>query len=175
MLFRSLRHSEVDELDYYHELFYPDTMKWNEIELPPKAHKSIRKERVVYLPDKTIKPLPKSSQYPTMNYLHLLKAQWFLLFDRLAELQHLTLRKVDVGSEEEKALYFKVMQEALNSCAWPQSPELLTLDELASGGKKTPSPEKSTEVISIDLKGPLVMEKGITSVTDLEEIGRAHV
>ena len=27
-----LGHSEVDELDYYHDMFYPDTMKWNEIE-----------------------------------------------------------------------------------------------------------------------------------------------
>ena len=123
-------------------------MTWDEFELPPGAARLIRTERIVFFPDKTFKPLPTSSQYPTTSYLHLLKkAQWFVLFDRLAELQHVKLRNVDGSFDQHKVDYFDMMKEALDLCSWPTSPELLPLngEEVASGGKTAPSPEKPTE------------------------------
>jgi hypothetical protein len=61
------------------------------------------------------------------SYLHILKAEWFRLFDRIAELQHVTVPKRINGDHMVDDCYQRLKGE-LQKLTWPNTPILLNVD-----------------------------------------------
>ena len=61
------------------------------------------KEDICRFPPGSFKPLPLESSLFGKTYLQLLREQWFIVFDRLAKLQHITLgKRSDVNFQVEE-------------------------------------------------------------------------
>ena len=77
-------------------------------------------ESVIQIPKGFLEPLPKNPTSPTSYYLHDSKEQWFILFDRLAHLQHVIIprrKNPDVAVKDE-LLYLSIKAEIV-SPPWP--------------------------------------------------------
>jgi hypothetical protein len=48
-------------------------------------------ESVIQIPKGFLEPLPKNPTSPSSDYLHDSKEQWYILFDRIAHLQHVII------------------------------------------------------------------------------------
>ena len=147
-----LGYSSPEEITNYNEVFSPDSMLMSE-ETGPEG---VGTEVICYIPEETLKPLPTSEKYPRVPYLHVLKAEWFVLFDRLAELQHVKLRIGTGSMDAERFGYFVVMKDAMAKCPWPSCPiiSLLPDSPLPDGDMV----EGITTVASLDMIPPPAKE-----------------
>lgn len=76
------------------------------------------KEHICSFPPGSFKPLPLDRSLFGKTYLHLLREQWFIVFDRLAKLQHVTLGKrsgTDFKVDEEYEACSKILEQS----KWP--------------------------------------------------------
>ena len=77
-------------------------------------------ESVIQVHKGFLDPLPKNPTSPTSDYLHDSKEQWFILFDRLAHLQHVIIPKrknPDVAVKDE--LLYLPFKTEIDSLPWP--------------------------------------------------------
>jgi hypothetical protein len=78
-------------------------------------------ESVIQIPNDFTEPLPKNPTNPTSDYLHDSKEQWFILFDRLAHLQHVIIPRCkdpDVAVKDE--LLYLSLKAKIESLPWPR-------------------------------------------------------
>jgi hypothetical protein len=98
---------------------------------------SKEREYVHYLPDDMFRKLPNVPE--GSNYLSLMKEQFFVAFDRLAQYQHLTLRaRHKLSLSEERKEEFRGIRKLLQ--AWPPQ------NSKAGGATAIPNPPTSMPV-----------------------------
>jgi hypothetical protein len=82
-----LGRSTVSEITRYNKIFDHSSMHVEKASMEEEVEES-PEEHVRCFPRGTFQSLPATSGQGFRTYLHALKAQWFTLFDRFAELQH---------------------------------------------------------------------------------------
>ena len=103
---------EVVCANRYNEMFSRETMV-----LDTREHEGSL-EHVCYFPKGSFRPLPTSD---SSDFLHCVKAEWFVVFDRLAELQFVTIpkrRNPDYVVNE----HYLNLKALLENFPWPRSP-----------------------------------------------------
>ena len=77
--------TENDSAMHYNDMFKRDHM-----EIKVSTDMKVE-EDICCFPSGTFPILFKADEFGSSSYLHVLKAEWFRLFDRIAELQHVTV------------------------------------------------------------------------------------
>jgi hypothetical protein len=87
-----------------------------------------RSEHMCCFPSGTFRRLPTGDELGSSSYLHVVKAQWFLLFDRIAELQHVTVPKRHNADHSVDDAY-ETLKGLLQTFSWPERPVLSIVKE----------------------------------------------
>ncbi|KAI2497454.1 hypothetical protein MHU86_17058 [Fragilaria crotonensis] len=99
----------------YNEMFRRDRM---EIQMSTDVKS---KEHICCFPQGIFTKLFKRVDSASISYLHAMKAQWFLLFDRIAEFQHVTVPKRQNSNHLMDPCYGSLKLE-LQTFTWPWMP-----------------------------------------------------
>jgi len=104
-----------DGVAAYNEMFRRDRM---EIQMSTDVKS---KEHICCFPQGIFTKLFKTVDSASISYLHAMKAQWFLLFDRIAEFQHVTVPKRQNSNHLMDPCYGSLKLE-LQTFRWPWIP-----------------------------------------------------
>ena len=132
--------STPEELSDYNRMFLRSVM--NVITVPYKRGKVNVDEHACFFPRGLFKPLPSQESWGRSSYLHVLKAEWFQLFDRMAELRYNTLSRGEKINPE-----YASIESELQTYKWPKHPyeppealdEAVTSDSEDLDEKKMPA------------------------------------
>jgi hypothetical protein len=106
----------------YNEMFRRDCMQ-------VVASTDMRvQENICFFPRGTFPRLFKNGEWGSSSYLHVLKAEWFMLFDRIAELQHITVPKRQ-NADHMANHHYESLKRELQQFAWPKTPILSNMEE----------------------------------------------
>ncbi|KAI2498090.1 hypothetical protein MHU86_16400 [Fragilaria crotonensis] len=122
-----------DGVAAYNEMFRRDRM---EIQMSTDVKS---KEHICCFPQGIFTKLFKRDDSASISYLHAMKAQWFLLFDRIAEFQHVTVPKRQNSNHLMDPCYGSLKLE-LQTFTWPWVPvpsnatedDSVTLEDVSS-------------------------------------------
>jgi hypothetical protein len=99
----------------YNKMFRRDCMEIKDL----TERKS--EEDVCCFPSGTFSTLFEEGEFGSSSYLHVRNAQWFRLFDRIAELQHVTVTQRQ-NADHLVDRNYETMKLELQTFSWPKTP-----------------------------------------------------
>ena len=116
--------STVSDTNKFNAIFSRDSMvpeKTDVRQMVDKKSETVS-EHVCSFPEGSFLPLPTKEDLVVGSYLHVLKAQWFTMFDRLAELQHITLPNREAKEDRVVDVDYQTLKDELQKFPWPKHP-----------------------------------------------------
>jgi hypothetical protein len=126
IILRVIIGTDNDSATRYNDMFRRDHM-----EIKVSTDMKVE-EDICCFPSGTFPILFEEDEFGSSSYLQVLKAEWFRLFDRIAELQHVTVPQQQ-NADHLVDCHYETMKLELQTFLWPKTPLLLSSQ---CGGKQ---------------------------------------